>query len=226
MSAPRSFPGFPTGARATLIPNVFFSDLLPAIEDCAELLVTTYVFFALGRKRPAERWLTTAELAADRGLRRALARLPGGPDAALARGLALALARGTLVRAGVGDETRYTLNSPAWRRSPPPDAAAIAETVAPVAAEPPPTIYALYEENIGTISPLLAEELRAAESEYPPIWIEDAFREAVGRNRRNWRYIARILERWRDEGRHDATVGRDPEARRDLAGRYRGLVRR
>lgn len=227
MTTQRRFPGFPAGALATPVPSVFFSELLPEIDDPAELLVTAYAFFALGRRRAAERWLTRDLLAAELPLRRALARLPGDPGAALDHGLAGAVMRGTLVAGEKDGETRYAVNSAAGRRAlalPWSDA-----TEAALAAEADggmPSIYSLYEATIGTISPLIADELRAAEEDYPPEWIKLAFQEAAAQNRRSWRYVARILERWRDEGRHDATVGRDPRATRDLAGRYRGLIRR
>jgi DnaD/phage-associated family protein len=117
-----------------------------------------------------------------------------------------------------------TVNGVAWRRVPP--ANAEPQAAVPPSTEPAPSIYGLYEESIGTISPLIAEELRATEEEYPQEWIEAAFREAAAQNRRSWRYVARILERWRDEGRTDAAVGRVSEGKRDLAGRYRGLIQR
>jgi DnaD/phage-associated family protein len=62
-------------------------------------------------------------------------------------------------------------------------------------------IYTLFEQNIATLTPLISEQLREAEQLYPPEWIVDAFSEAVSYNRRNWRYIARILENWAIEGR-------------------------
>jgi DnaD/phage-associated family protein len=222
----RRFPGFPAGAHATAIPNVFFSDLLRQLDDPAELLVTLYAFYALGRRRAAERWLTGPQLAAEAPLRAALAGVSGGPDVALQRGLTAAVARGTLVAAAVDGEVRYAVNSPFGRRLLASGAGEGGPMVIGAAGDPPPNIYALYEEAIGTISPLVADELRAAEEEYPQEWIEAAFREAAAQNRRSWRYVARILERWRDEGRHDATVGRDLRARRDFAGRYRSLIRR
>ena len=64
-----------------------------------------------------------------------------------------------------------------------------------------PNIFVLYEQNIGPLTPLLAEELMEAEDTYPAAWIEDAFREAVELNKRSWRYIQRILERWAAEGK-------------------------
>ena len=71
-----------------------------------------------------------------------------------------------------------------------------------------PNIFGLYEQNIGLINPMIADELREAEELYPEDWIEDAFREAVGQNKRSWRYIARILERWEQEGRGHGQPGR------------------
>ena len=62
-------------------------------------------------------------------------------------------------------------------------------------------IYKLYEDNIGHMTPLLAEELKLAEKNYPEIWIEEAFIEAVKNNIRNWKYISSILNRWQIEGR-------------------------
>ena len=53
--------------------------------------------------------------------------------------------------------------------------------------------------------------LKEAEELYPSAWIEDAFLEAVSHNKRSWRYIARILERWERDGRSDGEPGRYSE---------------
>jgi DnaD/phage-associated family protein len=92
-----------------------------------------------------------------------------------------------------------------------------------------PTIFELYEQNVGLLTPLLVEELREAAETYPPDWLEEAFREAVGYNRRHWRYVRRILEKWATEGRGDRGVaGGRPQAPRDsrryLEGRYGHLI--
>jgi DNA replication protein len=92
-----------------------------------------------------------------------------------------------------------------------------------------PTIYELYEQNIGLLTPLLVEELREAAETYPPEWIEEAFREAVGYNRRHWRYVRRILENWATQGRGDrGAAGGRPQAPRDprryLEGKYGHLL--
>src|ERR1700674_6002384 len=108
-----TFTGFANSAAGTVIPNAFFSRVLPEISDPAEVVVSAYVFFALGLRRRQPRFVTLRELEADAGLARALASLcgtdadlplararergPGGEG--LRRGLDLAAARGTLVRA-------------------------------------------------------------------------------------------------------------------------------
>jgi DnaD/phage-associated family protein len=89
-----------------------------------------------------------------------------------------------------------------------------------------PNIFVLYEQNIGPLTPLLAEELMEAEDTYPLPWIEDAFREAVELNKRSWRYIQRILERWAAEGKTDEGTRRGDEGdrRRFIEGEYADYI--
>ena len=61
-------------------------------------------------------------------------------------------------------------------------------------------IFELYEQNIGLLTPMVADALKAAETEYPPGWIAAAFEEAVKANARNLKYIEAILKRWKVEG--------------------------
>jgi DnaD/phage-associated family protein len=96
--------------------------------------------------------------------------------------------------------------------------------------EPSRSIYALYEENIGQLTPLVADELKEAEELYPQEWLRPAFETAAALNKRSWRYVARILERWAVEGPDYAQAGGDSQAGAGhpgrLSGRYRGLVSR
>ena len=80
-------------------------------------------------------------------------------------------------------------------------------SVRAVPMEERPGVFRVYEENIGTITPIIGEKLLAAADLYPADWIEDAIREATELNRRNWRYIERVLEAWQLEGR-DEVIGR------------------
>jgi DnaD/phage-associated family protein len=66
-----------------------------------------------------------------------------------------------------------------------------------------PNVFTLYEQNIGPLTPMIADKLRDIESEYSPEWIEDAVREAVANNARSLRYIERILDSWKTQGKAD-----------------------
>jgi len=51
MKPSQIFSGFSAGkVDTTLIPNPFFSELLPSIDHLGELKVTLYSFWALGKK--------------------------------------------------------------------------------------------------------------------------------------------------------------------------------
>jgi DnaD/phage-associated family protein len=67
----------------------------------------------------------------------------------------------------------------------------------------PPTPFLLYEQNIGPLTPMVADRITRAIQEYPAAWIEDAIEEAVAYNRRNWKYIEAILESWTAQGRSE-----------------------
>ena len=98
-----------------------------------------------------------------------------------------------------------------------------------VGIEEQPDIFTLYEQNIGMLTPMIADELREAEKVYPETWIKDAIKEAVALNKRNWRYIAAILERWSAEGRGDGTYRRDfkkTDPDKYIKGKYGHMVRR
>lgn len=220
MEADRGFAGFPSSARATAVPNLFFAAVLPRIERVEELLVTLYYLYAQGLRHRSPPFVTRRELAADGTLARALSNLCGDDGReALGRGLALAVERGSLLRVeakgdGRGEEL-YLLATPSNRRAAEGLAGAdlhLEEPLPPAAPAEPPNIFALYEENIGAITPLIADDLKDAEERYPPQWIEAAFREAVSLNKRSWRYIHSILRRWEAEGPDYEEAGRDPEA--------------
>ena len=228
-----SFAGFPEKMRFTPLPNLFFSSLLPQIDDIAELKTTLHIFWSLYQKRGYPRFITLQELLGDKALMTGL----GGGEA-LRQGLKRAISRGTLIHLALDREGErknlYFLNTEADRRA----VANIASGEISLGALPRrepclkieerPNIFTLYEENIGMLTPMIAEELKEAESLYSASWIESAFREALSRNKRSWRYISRILERWASEGKENGAPGRDLKENRDkyIKGKYGHLVRR
>ena len=79
------------------------------------------------------------------------------------------------------------------------------ETIEIEILPPRPTIFALYEQNIGGLSPMIVDSLKDAQDEYPVQWIEEAIKIAVEANVRRWNYILKILESWKQEGRSRET---------------------
>ena len=69
-----------------------------------------------------------------------------------------------------------------------------------------PNIFTLYEQNIGPLTPMVAEILKADAETYPEAWLREAMQEAVSRNIRNWKYVQAILKTWQEKGR-DSTHG-------------------
>ena len=225
------FRGFPTRSSLTPVPDIFFSRLLAEIDSLPELKVVLHVFWRLYRKQGALKFITCEELTSNKTLVEGLDGtevLRGALDSAVGHGILLHV----LLGGEGGARDAYFINSEANR-------AAVAKIQSgellahvmpqPQSREEPANIFALYEQNIGLLTPMIAEELKEAEKLYPTPWIEEAFREAVSLNKRNWRYIARILERWSLEGKGSGESGRDSKKERGpsryLRGRYGHLVR-
>ena len=233
-----AFGGFPQRGAFVAVPDAFFTELLPRLDDPIELKTALCLLRLLYRKRGYPCLVTADEVLADPALAASLTAHGGAIAEAARRGLSAAVAHGivihlTLERDGHRHDV-YMLNREAERlaveriRSGELHLGRLAE---PEPAEPREqlNIFVLYERNIGVLTPLIADELREAERLYPAAWIEDAFREAVDLNKRSWRYISRILERWAREGRSDGKSGRhtrpiDPD--KYIKGRYGHVTRR
>jgi DNA replication protein len=84
-----------------------------------------------------------------------------------------------------------------------------------------PNIYQLYQENIGPLTPIIADALKKAEDLYSEAWIKEAIQIAVQNNVRRWRYVESILDRWQKEGRDGTDRENDQEDyRRYIKGEY------
>ena len=231
----KGFAGFPAGRLGyTPVPNLFLTEVLPDIDHLGELKVTLYVFWLLTQKVGERRFVSGEELAADTRLMSSLGTPALLSEEALREALDRAVARGSLLRVTTGELSTardwYFANSEKGRQ-------AVDDLLAgkwtPTESgqhlhlqSQRPNIFVLYEQNIGPLTSLLAEGLMEAEKTYPALWIEDAFREAVELNKRSWRYIQRILERWAAEGREGEKSERVDEQdwRRFLKGGYAEYV--
>jgi DNA replication protein len=210
------FQGFTDKETFTQIPDSFFRQLLNEIVDADELKVTLYAIWRIEHMEGRVRFLRAedfAECVAD-------------PAAALEK----AEKRGSLLQVQKGAAALYFLNSPRGQ--------AAAESFAkgqwspgaalPRGAPPPerPNIFKLYEENIGPLTPLLADALKDAEQTYPPDWVAEALELAVLKNKRNWNYVEAILKRWKVEGHAKKQGGRDTQedGRRYVEGEFADFI--
>lgn len=212
----RRLSGFQAKTDSIFLPASFFTGTISKIQDLAELKAVLYAAYLIQRKQDHPQTeaigVTYKELKEES--RRLSAEL--GEDT-LRRALDSAVEHGFLLHStsnvdGV-PEDMYSLAAPACQGH------------QPAAAD----IFTLYEQNIGIITPMIAEELKEADKIYPPRWIEEAFKEAVVLNKRSWKYIARILERWANEGKDSGEYkGNTEKGSPDkyVKGKYGHLVKR
>jgi DnaD/phage-associated family protein len=233
----KKFTGFPDGSKLspTAFPALFFSDLLPLIDDLGELKVTLYCFWALHQKQGRFRFLCRPDFEQPALLESLQAAYPSKePGVILEKALTKAIKRGTLLKIDVAlegtTEALYFVNTSLGR-------AAIAQIQAG-AWQPSadgrlieilperPNIYSLYESNIGMITPMIRDALVDAEQDYPIEWIVDAIREAAERNKRSWRYISTILKRWERDGRSRDYTGRPvgQDGKQYVSGQYADFI--
>ncbi len=232
-SALPAFKGFPGGkVQFTRIPSLFFSELLPQIENIYELKVTLYALWYLDRMESSFRYLCYEDFTRDEKFMQGLGADPGP---ALETGIQLAVERGSLLKTDLalenGNQSYFFLNTPRgraaieaiargdWRPSGDPQQ--------PIALDlERPNIFRLYEDNIGPLTPMVADMLKEAEQTYSPDWIEDAVRIAVENNVRRWRYIEAILQSWQKEGRYEQNRGdSEKDRRRYVEGPFSEFVR-
>lgn len=221
----RRFGGFLTSEEPSLqMPRVFIEEVLPQIADAVELKVTLCLFDLLAQAGGYDAPLAEETIYRHPALRASLKRLgsPKEPDESIGRGLELAVSRGTMLRFmartvaeganGRGDSW-FLLNTPRNREAlgkmargvtAPPPPLTQPDGSSPIIEPERPNIFRLYEQNVGLLTPIIADQLIEATERYPLDWIEEAFGEAVSYNKRNWRYIRAILEKWASDGRGGA----------------------
>jgi DnaD/phage-associated family protein len=212
-----TFKGFTDSESFTQLPDTFFHQLLNQIDNAEELKVTLYFlwrsehmdgpFRALQEEDFKELGLSAEETRA---------------------GIESAVKRGSILKAERDSEVYFLLNSPRGR--------AVVQSIENGKWNPQgagsvipferPNIFRLYEENIGPLTPLIADALKDAEETYSPEWIAETIDLAVRNNKRSWRYCEAILKRWKEEGRGEKQDRRDAEKDRDkyIKGEYADYI--
>jgi len=218
------FQGFPTGRLNFIrLPELIFTEILPAVQTLEELKTILYFYWRVEKMEGTFRYLMRKDFLEDGRFMQGLGNTPPKAEENLDRGLQQCVDDGVLlcIQGEWEGENHnlYFLNSPKGR-------AAVAafqrgdwkpggERHAPIALDlAKPSIYRLYEENIGPLTPMIAEILKEAEQQFPIEWIEEAFQIAVASNARSWRYIDKVLNNWKERGRDDRSTWRDTEKSR------------
>jgi DnaD/phage-associated family protein len=215
----KTFKGFTDTETFTQIPDTFFHQLLNQIDDTAELKVMLYFLWHVQHMDGPYRALRESDFDA-KGL--------GLSGDEIHAGVEKAVERGSILRMQNDSEVFYFLNSPRGRAA----AQAFAkgqlnEPAGPSAAAfERPNIFRLYEENIGPLTPLIADALKDAEETYSAEWVAETIELAVKHNKRSWKYCEAILRRWKEEGRGEKQDRRDAEKDRDkyITGEYADYI--
>ena len=201
----KTFKGFTDSESFTQLPDTFFQKLLSEIDDPAELKVTLFFLWRVQHMEGPFRALCQTDFEA-----KAL----GLSTDEVSAGLEKAVQRGSMLKAEHESDVFYFLNSPRGRAAAEAFAKGNWRESAKIMSAPVverPNVFRLYEENIGPLTPLIADALKDAEEMYSPDWVQDAVEIAVKNNKRNWKYIEAILKRWKEEGRAEKQDRRDPE---------------
>ena len=215
----KTFKGFTDSESFTQLPDTFFRQLLNEIDDAPELKVTLYLLWRVEHMEGPFRALQESDFEAKE---------LGLSAEEIRSGMEKAVKRGSILQVKNDADVYFLLNSPRGR--------AVAQAMAsgdwtPEGAHSTvpferPNIFRLYEENIGPLTPLIADALKDAEETYSAEWVAETIDLAVRNNKRSWRYCEAILKRWKEEGRGEKQDRRDPEKDRDkyIKGEYADYI--
>ena len=198
-----TFKGFTDSESFTQLPDIFFQKLLPEINDSAELKVTLFFLWRMQHMEGPFRALCQTDFT-EKEL--------GLATEEVASGLEKAVLRGSILRSQHDADVFYFLNSPRGRASAEAFARGDWRESAKIMSTPVvkrPNVFKLYEENVGPLTPLIADMLKDAEDAYSQEWVAEALEIAVRNNVRNWKYVEAILKRWKEKGKHEGKDQQD-----------------
>jgi len=197
------FKGFTDSESFTQLPDTFFQKLLAEIDDPAELKVTLFFLWRVEHMEGPFRALCQTDFE-----EKAL----GLSADEVAVGLESAVQRGSILRAEHEADVFYFLNSPRGRAAAEAFAQGNWRESAKIMSTPVvdrPNVFKLYEENIGPLTPMIADMLKDAEETFSQEWIAEALEVAVKNNARSWKYVEAILKRWKEKGKYEGKDRQD-----------------
>jgi DnaD/phage-associated family protein len=202
-----SFPGFTSSETFTQVPDSFIK-MMNEIQDVAELKVTLYAIWRIEHMEGNFRAMCETDFE-EEALGLKIDEIQRGLGQAVERGILLKASPERIEGSQHEAEAFYFLNSPRGRLSAESFAKGQWRDAMRAYVPSKSNLFKLYEENIGALTPLLADMLKEAEKNYPSAWFEEAIEIAVSRNIRNWKYIEAILARWKENGKDERRDSQD-----------------
>ena len=207
-----TFEGFVPGARVVSVPAQFFTEVVPALDDLPDIVVTLFTMHAISVGRGRHHCARLSDLAASDALRTAL--MAHGGDDVIVHAFRRAIVHGVLLAVETDDsDALIFVNDEPGRR-------AYARVQAghlpdmprrsrlPHTGALPPNALDIdapafvYEHEIGLLSPAVTSAIDDACARYPEAWVTDAIREAALHNARSWAYVSGVLRGWERDGRN------------------------
>ena len=224
----KRFDGFPERFEFVALPRPFLSQVMPLIDNLDELKVILEFFNLLYQKKGYPLYVAATEITSKTS--------SNLNEELIMQSLERAVNHGIIISLKYDEhETLYFLNDEQNRlliarikRGELELPGISAQRASMVKSRDLPNVFNIYEQNIGLITPIIADELKEALRLYPEIWLKEAIGEAVRLNKRNWHYINKILDNWATQGRNDGTYQRDTTKSADkyVKGKYGRFVQR
>jgi DNA replication protein len=202
---------FKTGQKMIPFPVQLFTEILPRLHNESQLRATLYTWYAIMSKGSGQRYVYLSQLLTDPVLLSWFTHL-GGKNG-IQRGLDQSCREGIFLQLQIGEDDKILA----------PNDESGARLITDMKSESvahhnqsrdssPETNYERtvvsnvvekYENEIGMLTPVIADMIAIAEQMYPTTWILEALDIAAQSNARSWKYVAAILARWKNEGKND-----------------------
>ena len=202
---------FKTGQKMIPFPVQLFTEILPRLHNESQLRATLYTWYAIMSKGSGQRYVYLSQLLTDPVLLSWFTHL-GGKNG-IQRGLDQSCREGIFLQLQIGEDDKILA----------PNDESGARLITDMKSESvahhnqsrdssPETNYERtvvsnvvekYENEIGMLTPVIADMIAIAEQMYPTTWILEALDIAAQSNARSWKYVAAILARWKNEGKNN-----------------------
>ena len=226
----KSFAGFTNSNRLSVrIPDEFVTRLVPHIHDLDEIKIALYAIWFVEKSGGQANPIYLEDFFEEEDFSSSFGENPNERTERILAALTKAVEDKILITQQnflSEPNTAFFVNSPEGRRALQTNDTSTEGLPSKKSIEKN-TIFQLYEENFGMLTPMIVEALKDAEENYPSQWIEEAMKIAVENNVHRWRYVEAILKSWQEEGRHGTdTKTAEEDYRRYLKGKYGEYIER